>query len=127
MFVLKEGNTIKRFSIYPFEGAIETDKNIVEGFDHRFYFEDYTNTEEYTARRMKHSQKTAAVKHVETLRSWFDTDYTHYEQKYRRLISLGRSCDDGSDPANKLTELYEEAEEKRKSIQELEELIKELV
>lgn len=50
---------------------------------------------------------------------WFNTYYTEHEQKYRRLHSLNALCDDGSKPYDKLLELYKEAEEKRKQIQEL--------
>lgn len=54
------------------------------------------------------------------LKQWFDVKYTHYEQKYRRLHTLGLKCDDGSEPIEKLKQLYREAEEKRKEIQRLE-------
>lgn len=56
----------------------------------------------------------------DNLTKWFKEDYTHYEQKYTRLIALQKLCDDGSDPNTKLLELYEEAETIRKRIQELE-------
>ena len=54
------------------------------------------------------------------LRDWFETEYTYKEQKYRRLIALNKPDDDGIDCQIKLTALYEEAEIKRKRIQELE-------
>lgn len=54
------------------------------------------------------------------LRNWFETEYTYKEQKYRRLIALNKTDDDGVDCQTKLTALYEEAEIKRKRIQELE-------
>lgn len=57
------------------------------------------------------------------LKKWFEKIYTYKEQKYRRLISLNKSDDDGVDGQTKLTALYEEAEEKRKRIQELENLL----
>lgn len=58
------------------------------------------------------------------LKYWFDTYYQPHEQKYRRLIELGLTCDDGSDPYTRLIALFEDAEIKRKRIQELEVLIK---
>jgi len=54
---------------------------------------------------------------------WFRNNYTYKEQKYRRLVSLGLTDDDGIDAQFKLTDLYFEAEQKRKRIQELEVLI----
>ena len=58
-------------------------------------------------------------KQISELKIWFNTYYTEHEQKYRRLHSLNVLCDDGSKPYDKLLELYKEAEEKRKQIQEL--------
>lgn len=57
-------------------------------------------------------------------KNWLDTYYMQHEQKYRRLHTLGQKCDNGADPYNELIKLYEEAELKRKRIQEIEELIK---
>ena len=54
------------------------------------------------------------------LKQWFDSFYTKNEQKFRRLHTLGLKCDDGSEPIEKLKQLYSEAEEKRKEIQRLE-------
>lgn len=54
---------------------------------------------------------------------WFNYEYSYKEQKFRRLITLGRYDDDGVDPQIKLTKLYQEAEEKRKQIQNLEKII----
>lgn len=51
---------------------------------------------------------------------WFSNYYTIQEQKLRRLHTLGLKCDDGSEPIEKLKQLYREAEEKRKEIQRLE-------
>lgn len=54
---------------------------------------------------------------------WFNTEYTYKEQKYRRLIALNKADDDGIDGNTKLLALYNEAEEKRARIQELEKVI----
>lgn len=59
------------------------------------------------------------------LRCWFENDYTKQEQKFRRLRTLGILCDNGDSPYDKLMELYTEAEQKRRRIQELELLIAE--
>ena len=56
---------------------------------------------------------------IKSYKERFNTYYTEHEQKYRRLHSLNALCDDGSKPYDKLLELYKEAEEKRKQIQEL--------
>lgn len=60
MFILREGNIIKRFSKYYFEDSEETDKEIVEGFDHLFYFKEETQTEEYIKKKkvFENNQKT---------------------------------------------------------------------
>lgn len=56
---------------------------------------------------------------ITELKHWFDTEYTKLEQKYRRLRTLNKLCDDGSNPETKLLELYNMAEEKRLEIQRL--------
>ena len=56
------------------------------------------------------------------LKCWFDQEYAQKEQKYRRLYTLKLYCDDGSYPYDKLIELYNEAEDKRARIQEIERL-----
>lgn len=60
------------------------------------------------------------------LKQWFDTIYAYQEQKFRRLMALNKTDDDGVSAAEKLNALYLEAEEKRKQIQELEKEIKKL-
>lgn len=57
------------------------------------------------------------------LKNWFNTYYTEHEQKYRRLNTLKQLTDELEDPYNKLVELYQEAERKRKRIQEIEVLL----
>lgn len=62
---------------------------------------------------------------INKLIMWFETEYKKNEQKYRRLNTLNLLCDDGTRPYDKLIDLYNEAETKRKRIQELEVLINE--
>lgn len=57
------------------------------------------------------------------LLTWFKEYYTIHEQKYRRLNTLKQLTDELEDPYNKLVELYQEAEIKRKRIQEIEVLL----
>lgn len=57
---------------------------------------------------------------INKLKDWFKFQYGYKEQKYRRLIALGKADDDGISAEIKLRDLYLEAEEKRKQIQELE-------
>lgn len=59
-------------------------------------------------------------KKILELKLWFDNFYTQHEQKFRRLHTLNLLCDDGTPPIEKLTQLYEEAEIKRREIQKLE-------
>ena len=63
-----------------------------------------------------YSQELTKLKH------WFADTYTYQEQKYRRLIALDKLDDDGIDAQTKLTVLYDEAEQKRARIQELEKI-----
>ena len=60
---------------------------------------------------------------INNLKGWYDNYYSHHEQKYRRLHSLGKLTDEGKDPYNELINLYNEAEIKRARIQELERLL----
>lgn len=62
---------------------------------------------------------------LEDLKIWFNEYYTQHEQKYRRLITLNK-VDDDIDGQTKLITLYEEAEQKRARIQELESRIQKL-
>ena len=61
---------------------------------------------------------------IDEIKNWFDSSYAYKEQKFRRLISLNKLDDDGINGQTKLQLLYEEAEEKRKRIQELESKLK---
>lgn len=63
---------------------------------------------------------------LEDLKIWFNEYYTQHEQKYRRLIALNKVDDDEVDGQTKLITLYEEAEQKRARIQELEVRIQKL-
>lgn len=56
------------------------------------------------------------------LKQWFNDFYTYKEQKYRRLITLEKT-EDGLNPKELLIQLYKEAEEKRKRIQDLESIL----
>ena len=60
---------------------------------------------------------------LSNLIEWFDGYYSQHEQKYRRLHEINKLTDDGKDPYVELIELYNEAEVKRKRIQELEEVV----
>lgn len=77
------------------------------------------------AYEIKHKNKFIAETEISTLKEWFRKYYTEHEQKYRRLHFLGITDDDGVEGKIKLAQLYEEAETKRKRIQELETLISE--
>ncbi len=70
------------------------------------------------------SKKEKLNKEKQEIQEWFDSFYAQHEQKYRRLIAMGKSCDDGTNANDKLTQLYEEAELKRKKFQDLELAIK---
>ena len=105
--------------------CIETQKNIVRGFDGRLYFEEETKTDNYIQREQKYLEVINARETIEHLKKWFDVDYTRLEQKYRRLHTLLLLCDNGTTPYDMLIWLYKEAEVKRKRIQELEGLINE--
>jgi len=64
--------------------------------------------------------KKSKQKEIHDLQNWFDNFYAQHEQKYRRLIALGKLCDDGTNPTTNLTSLYVLAESNRAKINELE-------
>ena len=71
--------------------------------------------------------KENAEARIKELKKWFDTEYTIYEQKYRRLdwfYHNGTINEETTNAHNNLVELYHQAEEYRKEINELEEVIK---
>lgn len=61
-------------------------------------------------------------KEMAELRDWFEGYYAQHEQKYNRLIALGKLTDDGQNPEDVRRQLYLDAEVKRKRIQALENL-----
>lgn len=67
--------------------------------------------------------RNALVNELIELIGWFDGYYTIHEQKYRRLSALNVPDDDGQDVVDKLQMLYQEAEIKRKRVQEIQENI----
>ena len=71
----------------------------------------------------KPTQKELNQQEYYELKDWFNNVYSYKEQKYRRLIALNKLDDDGIEGQTKLNNLYYEAEEKRKRIQELENLL----
>lgn len=76
-----------------------------------------------TADQLKMVEWQERASEIASLKDWFDTEYTYKEQKYRRLVALGKTDDDGIDGNTKLLALYNEAEEKRARIQGLEKVI----
>lgn len=65
------------------------------------------------------TEEEKAQARINELNHWFYTEYTKQEQKYRRLRTLNKLCEDGSNPEIKLLELYNLAEQKRLEIQRL--------
>ena len=74
-------------------------------------YDDYQNVLE--------AKKKIADK-LNELTNWFNATYRYKIEKYTRLIALEKPDDDGISAETKLKKLYEEAEEKRYKIQELE-------
>ena len=68
-----------------------------------------------------YTQKELNQNKLNKLTNWFNTTYRYKHEKYTRLIALNKLDDDGVDPNKKLLALYEEAEDVRRQIQELEE------
>ena len=78
---------------------------------------DFTfNIEKYNKRKQSCINQEKLIE----LTNWFDTTYRYKIEKYTRLIALEKPDDDGISAETKLKKLYEEAEEKRYKIQELE-------
>ena len=65
------------------------------------------------------TEEEKKAQRIAELKSWFEIEYSYKEQKYRRLLALDKTDDDGIAAEIKLRDLYLEAEEKRKQIQEL--------
>ena len=76
-----------------------------------------------TEQQEKEIIKQESIIELNTLKQWFDETYRYKVEKFTRLIALGKNDDDGKDCNIKKLELYNEAEEKRKRIQELENII----
>ena len=105
--------TIKEYA----NGGKDVKKVIdVEG---RPYKEAYTESIDIMVYK-PYTQKQLAEIEIDSLKNWFNEYYTQHEQKYRRLYTMRKTCDDGSDPYQQLMLLYQTAESNRKRIQELE-------
>ena len=101
---------------------VEIDDKYADCIHLDFDFTDDTfvfNLAQYNKRK---NIKLASAEIAE-LKTWFYTIYTKQEQKLRRLITLKILCDDGQHPEDKLITLYNEAERKRKRIQDLEAIL----
>ena len=73
------------------------------------------------------NEQINVIAELTQLTQWFNSYYIVHEQKYNRLIALNKLDDDGENPQTLLTTLYEEAEVKRKRIQELEKTLSQIV
>ena len=71
----------------------------------------------------KLTEKELLELELNNLTRWFDVYYMQHEQKYRRLYTLKILTDDDKDPYAELLSLYQEAEIKRKRIQEIENIL----
>lgn len=95
--------------------------NIIDGVECREVSkEEYEN---YLSTINVPTQKDINKNKIAELKQWFDTEYRYKDEKYNRLIVLGKTDDDGVSAEVKRKDLYEEAEKVRKQIQELEKLI----
>lgn len=95
--------------------------NIIDGVECREVsqevYEQYLKSLEVPTQKELNQQK------LNQLTNWFDTEYRYKDEKYNRLIILGKTDDDGVSAEVKRKDLYEEAEKVRKQIQELEKMI----
>ena len=87
----------------------QPEKTIIEDI---YIYKEYTLNEKLNQERLN-------------LIDWYNTEYTKNEQKYRRLYTLNKLTDNGTDPYRELINLYNEAEIKRARIQEIERLLSE--
>ena len=87
----------------------QPEKTIIEDI---YIYKEYTFIERLNQERLN-------------LIEWYNIEYTKNEQKYRRLHSLNKLTDNGTDPYIELINLYNEAEIKRARIQEIERLLSE--
>lgn len=71
-----------------------------------------------------YSQKKLYIMEQNDLRDWFANEYGELYQKCKRRIDMGKMMRDGTDPREKLKEIYEKAEKVADRINELEVLIK---
>lgn len=86
--------------------------------------EDGENLYQIVERNFEEETKILLENEVLNLKHWFDTEYRYKNEKYVRLIALNTPDNDGVSAEIKIMELYKIAEEKRKRIQEIEEIIK---
>lgn len=74
----------------------------------------------------KPSETDLLQNEMQELKQWLDVYYSQHEQKYRRLHTLNILTDEGTNPYEELVKLYQEAETKRKRIQQIEVLLNEM-
>ncbi len=123
MLEIKEQGHYEVKKVYPNGGKDLKWVVDIPGRKYQAAHDEKENIKVYIPYTQAEINKIALTEELETLKEWFDVYYTQHEQKYRRLISLGKMCDDGTNPSVTLNNLYIEAETKRARINQLESLI----
>lgn len=119
----KENNIIDSADFKYADDCLETNKNIIRGFNGQLVFEEETLTNEYKLEEEKIKIKLENERIISELDNWFENDYKKYEQMFNRRKTLGIEDTIVDEFRNKtyhnLIELYEEAEVVAKEIREL--------
>ena len=77
---------------------------------------------EFNEKDLKRFECLKLKNELESLKRWFDVEYTRLEQKLRRLQALGLDYN-GASAQTALIQLYEDAEKIRSRINEIEALV----
>lgn len=120
---IKEQGHYEVEKVYPNDGKDLKWIVDIPGRKYQAAHDEKENIKVYIPYTQAEINKIALTEELESIKEWFDVYYAQHEQKYRRLMSLGKMCDDGTSPSFALNNLYIEAETKRARINQLESLI----
>ena len=98
----------------------ETEKNIVEGFDHKLYFEEDTFSASYISRQQEYLRKVEINKSIKQLENWFENYFDKQLKQSLWQEDFKPSYDSILERQyENLNELKEQAQEIRETIKEL--------
>lgn len=88
----KNNNIIDSADFKYSEDCLETEKNIIRGFDGKLIFEEETKTEKYLTEKQEFETLQNKQKQIAEIKTWFE-EYDNQVKQYERCKRLGIEFD----------------------------------